>query len=252
MKLALLYTYFNGYEELDESISAMHGMFDEIIICFQDCSNKGEINPMVESEVRSIARKFDNVWHVNWEPDLKKNTKQNERDKHDFMIKHAKAMNATHFVISACDHIYTKEHFDIAINKMIAEDLDVCFTQMYTYYKNKNWRLEPIEDYYMPFIHKLYPHTTISTNAYPVLVDPSVKVNTCKKFHVFKPDECIMHHYSMVRTDIENKFRNAAASVNWSEEKIETFISEYQNAKVGDKITYFKGREIVEENGLIR
>jgi len=248
MKLALLYTYFSGFEQLKKSIDAMQNEVDEIVVCFQMISNKGEINPEVKNEMRELSHQFEKVWLLQWEPDLSKNTKQNERDKHDYMIQSLKRLNSTHFILSACDHIYSKDSFNYAK----AIDADVVLTQMYTYYKQENWRLEPPETYYMPFIHKLYPNTTISTNAYPVLVDPSVKVNSCKNIHIAPIDKCVLHHYSMVREDIELKFRNAAASVNWSEEKIETFISEYQNAKVGDKITYFKGREIVEENGLIR
>ena len=248
MKLALLYTYFIGFEQLKKSIDAMQNEVDEIVVCVQTRSNTGNKRFNVISEAKELKKMFPKIHLLTFIPCFQSNTKQNERNKHDLMIRKAKELNATHFILSACDHIYSKDSFEYAK----AIDTDVVLTQMYTYYKQENWRLEPTETYYMPFIHRLYPHTTISTNAYPVLVDPSVKVNTCKNIHIAPIDKCVLHHYSMVREDIELKFRNAAASVNWSEEKIETFISEYKNAKVGDKITYFKGREIVEENGLIR
>jgi hypothetical protein len=93
----------------------------------------------------------------------------------------------------------------------------------------------------------MYPHTEITKRAnYPEIVDPSVKVNTSERIHVFPPDEVLLHHDSMVRKDIQKKFRNAAASIRWTEEQIEKFISEYENAKIGDQISYFKNSILTE------
>jgi uncharacterized protein YdhG (YjbR/CyaY superfamily) len=58
----------------------------------------------------------------------------------------------------------------------------------------------------------------------------------------------MMHHYSMIRTDIKNKFRNAASSIRWSETQKETFISEYENYSLENNhgITYFRGAKVKE------
>ena len=245
MKLSLLYTYFNGFDQLINSIEKMHDLVDSVVVCYQTTSNKGHVSGTIESELNHLSNTFPNVILLNWEPNPNSDTKQNERDKHNFMIQHIKQTDSTHFIMSACDHVYTSGHIEVAKKKMISENLDICFTKMFTYYKHENWRVDPIEEYFMPFIHKLHASTKIVTGKYPAYVDPSVKVNTCKRFHIFKPSECIMHHYSMVRNDIENKFNNAAASVRWTPEQIKTFIDEYNNAKLGNAITYFSGRRLV-------
>jgi hypothetical protein len=117
---------------------------------------------------------------------------------------------------------------------------------MLTYYKRPEWRIEPPEEYFMPFICKLHSNTKITQAAgYPVLTDPAVRVVPWKSFHVFGMDQLVMHHYSMIRTDIESKFSNAAASVNWTPERVNVFKSEYRSAKIGDSISYFKGARIV-------
>lgn len=249
MKTVLLYSYFNGFEQLKHSLSKMNDLFDEVVICYQTVSNTGNISSDIESEIKYIQTKYPDIHITHFNPNLNINTKQNELTKHNQLLEYAKELNATHFVISACDHVYSKQSLDFAKEKI--KDFDVVLTEMVTYYKCDEWVLFPLESYCMPFLHRLYDNTQFVYGLkYPVLVDPSVKVNTSSKIYVAKSYECIMHHYSMVRNDIKNKFDNAASSVNWSDELIDTFISEYNNAKIGDKLTYFKGLELVHVDKL--
>jgi hypothetical protein len=251
MKLALLYTVWTGddMEMLNRSVNQHAPFADGILICFQNISNKGQKQsgiPPITLDA-TISTKSDLVFTL-FKPDLKLNTKQNERNKHNEMVQHAKKQGFTHFILCACDHFYEPEQFEYAKKYHVEHpEIDVSFTKMRTYYKHENWYLDPIENYSMPFIHKMYATTRIiNTPIYPTRVDPSVKVNTCYHSYEFDTDEIILHHYSMVRKDIEKKLRNAAASIRWSELQILQFISEYQNAKPGDSISYFQGRKIVE------
>jgi hypothetical protein len=252
MKLALLYTVWTGDDMvmLERSIKQHEPYVDYIQIWYQCTSNKGEYSSFLDygAFYNKNFGFIDRVESCHWEPKLNLNTKQNERNKHDMMIQHAKKQGFTHFILCACDHFYTPEQFEYA-KKYHTEhpEIDASFTKMRTYYKHENWYLDPIENYSMPFIHKMYETTAIvNTPIYPTRVDPSVKVNTCYHSHEFDTDEIILHHYSMVRKDIEKKLRNAAASIRWTELQILQFISEYQNAKPGDSISYFQGRKIVE------
>lgn len=248
MKLTLCYTMFNGFEQLIKSINAMRDHVDQIIVCYQLISNTGNRSETAIYEMKQLRDDYPDIIITMFFPVLSVSTKQNERMKHNLMIQTAKKYGATHFILSACDHIYTPEHINHAKNQMIESDYDVCLTKMYTYYKQENWYMWPLENYYMPFIHKMHENTEISnTVRYPVVVDPSVRVNTSSKIIVFEPNECVLHHYSMVRIDIENKFKNAAASIRWKPEQIKTFIHEFYHAKVGDSITYFQNSVICEK-----
>jgi hypothetical protein len=243
-KTALLYTVWIGddMDMLKRSIENHLPFVDKVIICFQQVSNKGEYSHQDLPPLYGNNKLIYTPFH----PNLSLSTKQNERNKHNDMIEVAKHSGCTHFILSAADHFYSKEMFDYGKNVMQTTDADVILTRMRTYYKQDNWILDPIEEYYMPFIHKLTVNTEITTRVkYPVVVDPSVKVSTAQKFHIAS-DEYLMDHYSMMRMDIEKKFRNAASSIRWTKEDVQTFINEYQNAKVGDSIKYFQGRKIVE------
>jgi hypothetical protein len=251
MKLALLYTVWTGddMEMLSRSIGKHIGHVDKIIVSIQSISNKGNICVENSKDVMDfIMACGTEIQVINFTPDLKLNTKQNERNKHNEMIQYAKRQGFTHFILCACDHFYEPEQFEYAKKYHLEHpEIDVSFTKMRTYYKHENWYLDPIENYSMPFIHTMHETTEIAySNFYPVHVDPSVKVNTCYHSYEFDTDEIILHHYSMVRKDIEKKLRNAAASIRWSELQILQFISEYQNAKPGYSISYFQGRKIVE------
>lgn len=246
MKLAILYTVWTGddMQMLKESVEH-HSLFvDAIFIGFQNVSNKGEHS----SVDLPIFKTETPIHYLSYTPNLGLNTKKNERIKHNELIQASKKLGFTHFILCACDHFYNHTDFEYAKEQHLINNWDVSFSLMKTFYKYKNWSLYPLESYYMPFIHKMKYNTEISDSAkYPVLVDPSVKVNTCDDYRIFTIDEVLMNHYSMVRLDIRKKLKNAAASIRWTEKQIQQFVHEYDHAKPGDSISYFQGRKIIEE-----
>lgn len=240
MKLAALYTIFNGEELLEGSIKQIYDHVDHIIICYQTISNTGSYRPEIARNI-SYFEGLDKVTIYNWEPGSQRSTKQKERDKHNYMIEIAKKYKCTHFLLMAADHYYDN------FNEMKEEvgDNDITLTPMYTYYKYPTWRLTPIEDYYMPFICRIHDNSRFDMGKYPLLVDPSVKVFPFKKWKLLQTK---MHHYSMIRVDIDNKFNNAAASIRWGEEKKKHFIREYKHYDINKNpgVSYFRGRKIEE------
>jgi hypothetical protein len=247
MKLAALYTVFNGLELLEKSIKQIEPYVNDIVICYQKTSNTGNISNDVEQFCKRFAEgKFHVIEFI---PDLKMNTKQNERNKHQQMIDFAKELKCTHFIISACDHFYTGNDFLNGKYICNINDYDVTFTKMYTYYKNPTWQINPIEDYYCPFICKLYPHTRVERMPnYPVHTDPSLQYSTCNKHYTFPLSMVALHHYSMVRVNIKDKFLNAAASMRWKDSDVQRFILEYSTANPKDNLplSYFGGRKLIE------
>lgn len=241
MKLAYCITVFNGWELLRPAIDNITPLVDEVIICYQKLSNTGNFEPLNYERSKMFT---NDATIITWEPDLSKNTKQNERDKHQCMINRAKLVGCTHFIMGATDHFYEPEQFKKAVEK--GKDYDVTVSKMYTYYKDPTWQITPIENYYMPFIHKLYAKTVVSPQHYPVLVDPSVQVNTHDQFYEFHQDDLMLHHYSMIRDNIGDKFNNAAASVNWSEDQKKAFKDEWENYDIQENkgVQYFRGNKI--------
>ena len=241
MKLAALYTIFDGLELLKGSIKQIENDVDVIIISWQKVSNTFNESKEIESFIKTLPSKYI---LIEYKPQSNMIPNDNERMKHQQLLNKAKELECTHFLFSATDHYYKTEEFKRA--KEIALNYDVTTSKMFTYYKQANWQLTPIEDYQMPFICKLYNNTKIDSNKYPVHTDPCVRVNTCNKFYEFKESELMLHHYSVIRQDIELKFNNSAASIRWSKKDIEQFIKEYKEAKINDSISYFKGRKLIE------
>ena len=248
MRIVALYTVFNGLELLDKSIECIFPHVDEILICYQEKSNKGNRSETVFPAVKKyIGQHKFNV--IGFEPHLDLNTKENERRKHNRMLDFAKRLNCTHFLFMATDHFYLHEEFERAKHNLLLRSYDATFSQMFTYYKHPTWQLTPPEEYYMPFICRLYPETKVvqcRRDAYPAYVDPALMINTCATYHKYAQSELMMHHYSMIRNDIKDKFANAAASIRWKPEQVQTFIDEFENYNPEENkpITYFGGRTV--------
>lgn len=250
MKLTFCYSTFNGLELLEKSVENILPVVDHVVICHQVISNKGNGQPKGNNEILLRLDKIDKVKIILFHPYEKLTTKRNEIQKHNLMIKCARELGSTHFIMGACDHFYSRDEVKFAKNFVLENDIDVSLTAMHTYYKTPQMRLEPIEDYFMPFICKLGENTGVENRKYPYKVDPSVAVFPYKKMHMFRPDEVLLHHYSMLRHDVLDKFTNAAASIRWNPDQVLKFIDEYENAKLGDKISYFQGRKLVSAPAL--
>lgn len=247
MKLALLYTVFNGEELLEQSIANHIDHVDTIVICFQEISNKGNVSRTIKKDLLNLCIKYQHIVLSEFFPNLNLSTKQNERAKHNQMLDIARALDATHFIMAACDHFYMPEHIRYGQQFVVQHNMDATYTQMYTYYKYPTWTICPIEEYFMPFICRLNEHTRfIERSENKVHVDPALYLPK-GNMYTFPTAQAILHHFSMIRLDIRNKFANAAASIRWTPEQVEQFIAEYENAKPGDRITYFPdGRYLVQ------
>jgi hypothetical protein len=242
MKLLAIYTVFNGCELLQASVKQIRPFVDEVLIVKQTTSNRGQ---KIKQEDQDVLMKIDSRM-ITFTPALHLNAKENERQKMQQAIDWAKERNYTHFILLATDHFYKPEEIKAAIEMYKANPVDVTATKMYTYYKHPTWRLTPIEDYVMPFICRIHNHTHVTKiNNYPWRVDPSVRITPAGSFYLYKPEEIMLHHYSMIRKDIRHKFENAAANQNWGD-KVQYFIDEYSNydIKTNPGVSYFGGRKI--------
>jgi hypothetical protein len=243
MKLAACYTVFDGMELLNKAIETIRPHLDLVIICYQTTSNNGKL--MSDPDVEILKTFVGKHILLSYNTDLSVNAKTNERRKHTMMIDKARQLGATHFIMGATDHFYDPMEFDFAKRLVDEMDFDATFTGMYTYFKHPTWQITPIEEYFMPFICKMYPHTTIDrVKNFPLLVDPSVQMNTWDNWYLFKQFEIMLHHYSLVRKDIKGKFINAASP--WKPSQIEQFTKDWNEYDIKENpgIMYFQGRKV--------
>lgn len=238
MKLGYAITIFDGLELLDKAIHNHLPVVDVMILCFQRVSNTGQKNFVLQEYLEHKYKDTPKVHIVEYGCLPKLSTKENERRKHQLMIDACKQLGCSHMIMAAVDHFYHQE--DILKYREIGFDLT--FTKMFTYYKDPTWQLTPIEDYFMPFIFRLYPNTKIMNGTnFPLLVDPSVRINTHKNWFLL---DTMLHHYSMVRVNLRDKLENSAS--RFSNQRIDQYMEEWLNYDIDSNpgVSYFHGRKI--------
>ena len=238
MKLAAVYSVFDSEELLPYSIQSIRDVVDEIIIVYQTVSNCGNRHP--NESFDSFISELGIEHLVHYEPQITNhphNAEINERNKRGTGCKYAMDLGCTHFLFVDCDEFYDKEQFLKAKNEIAKNNHDSSACQMATYYKSPTYRLTPNEEYYVPFIVKLQPGITQLANFpnYPVLADPSRKTSPWDNFRKFDREELEMHHFTMVRKDIELKFKNHStlSTRNYSFEEL---VKNFKEFKPGDKL----------------
>ncbi len=244
MKLAMCYTVYDGLELLEKSILNMIPVVDFTIICYQTVSNKGNIKNDIAFDLDKYVHNSD-IYLVRYKTDLTLGPKENERRKHNLMLNKAREYGATHLIMSATDHFYNDRDVFNAKRLVEKNDFDVTFTSMFTYFKKPSWQITPVEEYFMPFICKITPQTKVErVRNYPLLVDPSVQLSPFKNWYLFTEKELMLHHYSVCRNDIREKYLNAASP--WEPHQIDDFCNDFDNydLDVNPGVKYFSGRKI--------
>lgn len=218
MKLAAVYNTFDGEELLEGSIKQIYDLVDEVIIIYQRVSNYGESYEELIYTLLNIEYRYPKCRFFHYEPDFSLNGACNEVAKRRLGVEKAGEMGCTHFLLMDNDEYYEPEAFSKAKREVAVNDYDATACRLYTYYKQPEYRLEPMEKYYVPFICKLKPNTVIG-QGFNVYADPTRGVRPVEHFHLFPVGEMAMHHFSYVRKDIGRKLRNSSARPNFGDVK---------------------------------
>lgn len=228
MRLAACYNVWDGVELLSGSIKCIEKYVDLIIIVWQDVSNFGEkYDPLPEIMEAVKDCHIDKIILEKYEPHTGTGF-TNEIKKRNIGLDIAYNNICTHFIHLDCDELYN--NFDSLLYSYIQAEQaghDGSCIKMYTYFKSPTLALETPDNYYVPFIHKLYPTTRAGSPTYPFYCDPTRKINNTKI--VFLPGG-FMHHFSWVRKDIHRKIRNSSAKKNIERSNL---LEDYHKAEAG-------------------
>lgn len=235
MRLLASYNVWND-DLLENSIANIINHVDHILICWQKLSYHGQPGKFKPFDHPKIS-------YLEFDPDLKRNPKKNERLKLIEQIQWAKGHGYTHILPMATDHFYVPTIFKNAKKEVEERDYDTTATPIFTYYKHPTFRLDPPENYFCPFICKLKKETTVKHGDFPVYIDPAMCIYPSGRFKLM--ENIHLHHYSMIRKNISKKLNNAASRQNF-EKKIQQHINEYNSHKVGDRVSYYGGRTTIE------
>ncbi len=212
MKLGISYNLFDGEELLEYSIQSVRGSADHINVVYQKTSNWGEpCSENLEDLLSDLVQKklIDKIYCY-----TPKNTSagKNEIRKRNIGLNIAKARFCSHFLNLDCDEFYHKNQFDEAKKFIIANKIEASSCKFIDYIKQPTWQIQNYSQTYVPFIAKINLFTKLSGKSYfPVLVDPTRKMNGNRKFKYFEPQDLRMEHMWLVRKDLNKKFNNSSA-----------------------------------------
>jgi len=238
MKLAISYNLFDGEELLEASIKSVRDSADHINVIYQKISNWGEpcSNSLEDLLSDLLKKKLIDKIHK-YSP---KNTSagKNELYKRNIGLQIAKTKLCSHFLTMDCDEFYQKKQFDEAKKFIISNKIMASSCKFINYIKKPTWQIQEIPKMYIPFIAKINFLSYLSRKSYfPVLVDPTRKMNGDKKFKFFEENDLRMEHMNMVRKDILKKYNNSSSRKYIEQEFIQKVISyEFPNKFFGSNV----------------
>lgn len=227
MKLGASYNLFDGEELLEHSIKSIRPSVDYISVVYQTISNNNEpANPNLVETLEQLKNKYQIDDIKLYQPDLSKGNHYNELMKRNLGLLLSKRNGCTHHMSLDADEIYLTEQLQYVKKDIDANDYDLTFCNMQTYYRDFDVVLDPPEDYFVSLIQKIRDHTMFEfAIESPVVVDPTRRVKTSNP-KIYTRDEIEMHHLSMIRNDLQKKLNNSSAKVNFVNH-INTIVKHY-------------------------
>ena len=208
MKLCAIFSVWDDYDLLDQSTKHIDPLVDGIIVVASERSNHGEASPIPE---RWIDR------CVVYEPVLL-NILHCETAKRNHGLALAKSLGYTHFIMLDADEFYDPVELQKAKDQFDDPELLGLVVESQVYFKEPTLTIGK-DVTLVPHIHKLTPDIKHEFNKkYPfawdkftIRIDPTRSLNINSGVKMF---DCLMHHYSWVRSDYEKKIRNSTARAN--------------------------------------
>lgn len=238
MKLcAIVISWGDDFDMIKSCLDNINRMVDGSILVNSKISNFGEEHggwTQEHSENRFIA--------INWEPDLKLQPSENERNKRNFGLQKARELGYTHFLMMDSDEYYEYNAFLKEKERFKNPDLLGLVCGLKCYFKLPTLTVQ--DHTLVPFIHKLTPDLKFEWNTkYPfaftgakreIRIDPTRQMNITSGVEW---SDIKMHHMSWVRSDVRKKIRNSTARQNIEKS---TIVADYCNAKAGYYCEYYK------------
>jgi hypothetical protein len=231
MKLGISYNVFEGEELLEESINRIRNQVDYISIVYQTISNfnipcNDLLLPILQ-DLKSIGLVDELIYYT---PTSKADyNKTNQIEKRNIGLEASRKQGCTHHMALDTDEYYINKEFKYLKQDIIKNDYHNTACQMRTYYYDTRYELDPPEEYFVPLIFKIKPHTKFIFNIknYPVDVDKS-RMTDPNNFKKYNRNEIQMHHLSYVRDDLRSKLESHGAQV-WLQHQIEEILTHYNN-----------------------
>jgi hypothetical protein len=232
------------HELLRQSVDNILKAVDKVIIVYSNTSNKGE-------KLRFPVEQFADCALIQHEPDLGLIPHKNEQNKRNAGLSFAQEIGANYFIMADCDEFYQPEDVRFWYEYLRHSSYSGLVCRSHVYFGKPTLTIGE-DTTYVPFIHKVVPGLKfVFTQDYPytkhegkLRIDPTRRLNLKDNVKLIG---CIMHHYSYVRKDIDQKINNSSAE---SLKKVADVIkNDLKNAEKGYFCQYY-GKELMEAPNL--
>ncbi|KAJ5077151.1 hypothetical protein M0811_00471 [Anaeramoeba ignava] len=280
MKLGIAYNVFDGEELLEFSIKSIRKNAKYIVIIYQKISNFGEkCNSELETLLEDLKKKklVDEI--VLYTPKTfsdrdklllvsQNRTKEevknplnipdqffNELLKRELGRTKCYLAGCSHFLLMDTDEFYLSSQVQNSIQIIEQNDYESTTCYQRYYFKKPIWELLPYDDLNcVPFIHKIDNGKPLRiASPYPVLTDPTRRMENCSQSFHFTRDVVEMHHMSFVRKNMKSKITNVSNKANFDLDPQE-FLKKFEKWEPSQGVLhphpyfqkYFKSINIVE------
>lgn len=256
MKLAAIFNVWDGEELLEQAIINVRPLVDVVIVTWQQLSNAGNVNPELWVVLRKVEKLGLVDYFQNFTPGTGKSLIYTESRKRSGALQIAKEFECSHYIFIDVDEFYDQRQFLTAKKYIEQNEVFNSFCKMYTYFLKPTWRLNPMEQYHVPFIQKITTKSRVGTmkvmDRWSFSVDPTRAPSPEGKTIIFEPEQLVMHHYSWVRKNLEQKLRNSSANDNTAFSfQVDTLLMECKNFKNdGRALPYYKNYTITEVDNI--
>jgi len=225
-------------EHLESSINCIRNNVDYISCVYQHISYYGTIGRESNYEILNDLFKRGLIDKLIYRNDnLVLNSHDNKLFNRNLGLDDALSNGCEYFLAMDGDEYYIPTEFKNIKEMIIDNNFESSACQMITYYKYLNLILDPPEDYYCPFIHKINTNYKFGiTVEYPVGVSLD-RVYHSNNFLKLDRKQIQMHHMSSVRRDLKLKLENHGCTPQFKKE-IDYLVNYYDNYQYPERALF--------------
>lgn len=254
MKYGLSYILLDGEELLEDNVINMRPHFNYISVILTQKSSSGiEPSDRCIKILKDLKDKklVDEIKSVQ----VKGNPGVYLRNQ---ALETLKINKCNYGCISDVDEFYESQSLEKCKNLLKNNKFDIIFTKLKHYYADENYAFEKPGEYNRtncPFLFKISKHLKFGNPniKYPY-ADPKRYFVNKLKYKLIDPEVCYVHHFWMVRSEIETKFKHRSFIMGKPDHYFKKSIDNWNNWKHGMKGMGFgfKEKELYKQSHTIK
>jgi len=204
MRIGCSFGVFSGLELLKPSLLNIRPFAEHIVVVWSPVSSTGELAPSyMKPLLASLLGEClidEIIEFVPKETNRPIEMQDYCRMKREIGRIRCQLAGCTHHLVRDCDEFHNPVQFQECLETF--EQMDVCLTPIVEYVQKPTMRIKEISGLYVPCVHRIDSQLR-RYNPFNCKVDMGRTVYPAEHFHIFAPNELVLHHYTSVRINKE-------------------------------------------------